>query len=43
MPRRETVVRFRHMLEYAREAVVMAQGRTRTDVDTDRLQAYSRL
>lgn len=24
MPRRETVVRFRHMLEYAREAVVMA-------------------
>lgn len=37
MPSRETVVRLRHMLDHAREAVSMVQGRTRTDLDTDRL------
>ena len=37
MPRRETVARFRHMLDHAREAVAMVRGRTRNDIDTDRL------
>ena len=36
MPRRETVVRLRHMLDNAREAVDMGQGKTRADLDTDR-------
>lgn len=36
MPRRETVVRLRHMLDNAREAVDMAQGKTRANLDTDR-------
>lgn len=37
MPRHEAVVFLRHMLDHAREAVSMVQGRTRTDLDTDRL------
>ena len=32
----ENVLRLRHMLDHAREAWEMAQGRTREDVDTDR-------
>jgi uncharacterized protein with HEPN domain len=36
MSRHETVVRLRHMLDHAREAVAMAQGKTREDLDTDR-------
>ena len=36
MTRHDTVVRLRHMLDHAREAVVMARGRTRADLDTDR-------
>jgi len=37
MPRHEAVMCLRHMLDHAREAVSMVQGRTRTDLDTDRL------
>ena len=37
MPRHEAVVCLRHMLDHAREAVSVVQGRTRTDLDTDRL------
>jgi uncharacterized protein with HEPN domain len=33
----ETSVRLRHMLDHAREAVFLAQGKTRADLDTDRL------
>jgi len=29
--------RFRHMLEHAREAVTLADGRTREDLDEDRI------
>ena len=36
MSRHEMVVRFRHMLDHASEAVDMAQDRTRDDLDTDR-------
>jgi uncharacterized protein with HEPN domain len=36
MPRHETDVRLRHMLDAAREAAQMAQGKTRADLDTDR-------
>jgi uncharacterized protein with HEPN domain len=36
MPRRDADVRLRHMLDAAREAVQMAQGRTRADLDVDR-------
>ena len=36
MSRHETDVRLRHMLDAAREAAQMAQGRTRADLDTDR-------
>ncbi len=36
MSRHEMVVRFRHMLDHAREAVAMVQDRTRDDLDTDR-------
>lgn len=36
MSRHEMVVRFRHMLGYAREAVAMVEDRTRADLDTDR-------
>jgi len=32
----DTNVRLRHMLDAAREAVQMAQGKTRADLDTDR-------
>ena len=36
MPSHDTNVRLRHMLDAAREAVQMAQGKTRADLDTDR-------
>jgi uncharacterized protein with HEPN domain len=36
MSRHEGDIRLRHMLDHAREAVVMASGRTRGELDTDR-------
>lgn len=36
MSRHDETVVLRHMLDHAREAVALAQGRTRTDLDTDR-------
>ena len=36
MSRREATVRLRHMLEHSREAVEMARGKTRGDLDSDR-------
>jgi uncharacterized protein with HEPN domain len=30
-------IRYRHMLDYAREAVALAQGKTRSDLDADRM------
>jgi hypothetical protein len=36
MPSHDTDVRLRHMLDAAREAAQMAQGKTRPDLDTDR-------
>lgn len=37
MSRRDPVIAMRHMLDYAREAVEFAHGRSRSDLDTDRL------
>lgn len=36
MSRRDDEVRLRHMLNHAREAVEMASGRARADLDADR-------
>jgi len=36
MSRHESLVRLRHRLDHAREAVTMAAGKTRKDVETDR-------
>ncbi len=36
MSRHESDIRLRHMLDHAREAVAMAIGRTRSELDTDR-------
>jgi uncharacterized protein with HEPN domain len=36
MSRHESLVRLRHMLDHAREAVAMAQGKIRDDLDADR-------
>jgi uncharacterized protein with HEPN domain len=36
MSRHESDFRLRHMLDHAREAVAMARGRTRADLDSDR-------
>lgn len=36
MSRREDILSLRHMLEYAREANEMAQGKKRKDLDRDR-------
>jgi uncharacterized protein with HEPN domain len=36
MSRHEGDIRFRHMLDHAREAVAMANGRTRGELNTDR-------
>jgi len=37
MTRHDPLIRLRHMLDHAREAREMAQGRTRTDLDSDRM------
>lgn len=37
MTRRDDGLRLRHMLEHAREAVELAEGRTRQDLNEDRL------
>ena len=37
MSRRDRTAALRHMLDHAREAVSLAQGRTREDLDKDRL------
>ena len=37
MTRRDDSVPMRHMLDHAREAVVMLRGRSRSDLDTDRM------
>ncbi|MBI4593948.1 MAG: hypothetical protein HY728_07000 [Candidatus Rokubacteria bacterium] len=37
MSRRDDTVPMRHMLDHAREVVAMVGGRTRRDLDTDRL------
>ena len=37
MSKRDDLVRLRHMLEYAREAVALIQNRSRLDLDTDRM------
>jgi uncharacterized protein with HEPN domain len=39
--RRDDVIRLRHMLDAAREAITFAQGRNRSDLDTDRQLALS--
>ena len=36
MSRHDDTVRLHHMLDHAREAVQMASGRTRPDLDSDR-------
>lgn len=41
MTRRKDDVRLRHMLEHAREAVVMAEGSSREDLNTDRMLELS--
>lgn len=37
MPSQRDQVRLGHMLDYAREAITFTQGKTRTDLDDDRL------
>ena len=37
MSRRDPVIRLSHMLDYARDGVTLTQGRSRADLDTDRL------
>lgn len=37
MSRHDPIVRVHHMLDHAREAVEMAQGRSRAELDTDRM------
>ena len=37
MSRRDETVPMRHMLDHDREVVAMAHGRTRRDLDTDRM------
>jgi uncharacterized protein with HEPN domain len=37
MSRRDDTVPMRHMLDHAREVVAMVSGRTRRDLDTDRM------
>ena len=36
MTRHDPLMRVRHMLDHAREAVAMVRGRSRADLDTDR-------
>ncbi len=37
MSHHDPIVRLRHMLSHAREAVALTQGKTRSDLDRDRL------
>jgi uncharacterized protein with HEPN domain len=37
MSKHESRVRLRHMLDYAREALALSRGKSRADLDTDRL------
>jgi uncharacterized protein with HEPN domain len=37
MTRRSGDIRLRHMLDHAQEAIALAEGRTRQDLDRDRL------
>ncbi len=37
MSKHESRVRLRHMLDYAREALALSHGKSRLDLDTDRL------
>ena len=37
MSKHETSVRLRHMLDYAREAVALTQGKAREDLETERV------
>jgi len=37
MSRNKTTVRLRHMLDHAREAVSLTQGKSRVNIDNDRL------
>ena len=37
MSRRDDTLRVRHMLDHAREAIVIATGRSRSDLDNERL------
>ena len=43
MPKRDVRVRLLHMRDYAREAVAFSEGRTRADLDTDRMLYLSLL
>ncbi len=37
MSKRDPIIALRHMLSHAEEAVSLAQGRTRSELDTDRM------
>ena len=37
MPRPDDDIRLRHMLDHAREAIALMQGKTRSDLDDDRV------
>jgi uncharacterized protein with HEPN domain len=41
MTRHDDTVRLRHMLSHAREAIQMTQGRSRQDLDSDRMLELS--
>jgi len=41
MSRRDPLVRLKHMLDYAHEAVEMAKGKTAKDLDQDRKLALA--
>ncbi len=41
MTRHDDLIRLRHMLDAAREAVELAKGRTRADIQGDRLRQLS--
>ena len=41
MTRHEEGIRLRHMLDYAKEAIAMAAGRKRQDLDSDRMLQLS--
>jgi uncharacterized protein with HEPN domain len=41
MSQHKDEVRFRHMLDHAREAVAMIQGKERSDLDSDRMLEIS--